>query len=60
MKEGSMKAEENRMFLSVQKWKECPSPKGLLGQLDNVGSGLHIDVVVVQGGGISGGASLSQ
>lgn len=38
----------------------CPSPEGLLGQLDDIGGGLDVDVVVVQSGGIGGGASLGQ
>lgn len=38
----------------------CPSPEGLLGQLDDIGSGLDVDVVVVQGGWVCGGACLSQ
>lgn len=37
-----------------------PSPEGLLGQLDDVGGGLNIDVVIVEGGWIGGGAGLSQ
>lgn len=37
-----------------------PSPEGLLGQLDDIGSGLDVDVVVMQRGRVSGGASLSQ
>lgn len=36
------------------------SPEGLLGQLDDVGGGLDVDVVVMQGGWVSGGASLCQ
>lgn len=36
----------------------CPSPEGLLGQLDDIGSGLDVNVVVVQGGWVGGGASL--
>ena len=38
----------------------CLSPEGLLGQLDDVGGGLDVNVVIVQGGWISGGAGLSQ
>lgn len=37
-----------------------PSPEGLLGQLDDIGGGLDVDVVVVQGGWVGGGASLGQ
>lgn len=36
------------------------SPERLLGQLDDIGSGLDVDVVVVQGGRIGGGARLCQ
>lgn len=38
----------------------CSSPEGLLGQLDDVGSGLDVDVVVVQGSRIGSGASFGQ
>ena len=36
------------------------SPEGLLGQLDDVGGGLHVDVVVVEGSRVGGGARLRQ
>ena len=36
------------------------SPEGLLGQLDDVGGGLHVDVVVVECRRVSGGARLGQ
>lgn len=38
----------------------CPSPEGLFGQLNDIGGGLHVDVVVVQSGRIRSGAGLSQ
>lgn len=36
------------------------SPEGLLGELDDVGRRLHVDVVIMQSGRVSGGAGLSQ
>lgn len=36
------------------------SPEGLFGKLDDVSSGLNINVVIVQGGWVCGRSSLSQ
>lgn len=35
------------------------SPEGLFGKLDDVSSGLNINVVIVQGGWVCGRSSLS-
>lgn len=51
---------KEQTHLYYKRRRVCPSPEGLLGQLDDIGCGLDVYVVVVQGGWVCGGASLSQ